>query len=75
MTERGTSYSLEGELVRDWCEYEYDDLSVDGQDVMRFVLDNLGPGRTKNVGCVSGYEDIQQETHFGRVRLTLEVLG
>lgn len=73
MTPSRQSYSLEGELVRDWMEFEYDDLEIDGQGVMRFVLETLGPGRVEDVGAeiATGYHE---KTHLGRVRLTIEVL-
>lgn len=68
MTPSEKSYILEGELVRDLWEYEYDDLEIDGTDLKRWVEEQLGPGRVENTSRTT------QKTYFGRVRLTLTLL-
>lgn len=74
MTLPGKTYSLEGELVRDWVEYEFDVLEIEGQDVAEFVIDHLGPGRKEDVGTDIA-TDYHTKTYFGRVKLTIEVIG
>lgn len=62
-----TKWELEGQLVRDWWEYENDDLEIDGKDFTRFLLDTV-----PNLEVWDG--NTRSRTYFGRVRVTVEVL-
>jgi len=62
-----TSYVIEGELVRDVWDYEYDDLMIGGADLKAWIDQQLG-------GRVEEASHTTRKTHYGRVRLTLEVL-
>lgn len=68
MSQPGDSYSLEGELVRDVWDYEFDDLMIDGRDLASWITSSVGPGRQEDETRTT------RKTHYGRVRLTLEVL-
>lgn len=59
---------IEGELVRDVWDYEYDDLEVGGADLKTWIETQLGPGRPVDD------DDTKRQIHYGRVRLTLEPL-
>lgn len=73
MLKRRRRLVMEGELVRDWCDHDHDDLEIGGVDVIGAVMKELGPGRVENQGP-PGYEDWHQLTRLGRVRLTIELL-
>ena len=65
------AWTIEGALVRDWCEYEYDNLMVGGEDLLRFIVDNLGPGVLTDLdpNINPGW---RERTDLGRVRITIE---
>jgi len=68
MTGSRQSYSLEGELVRDIWDYEYDDLEIGGVNLTQWIEGVLGQPRWEDESPAT------RKGHFGRVRLTIEVL-
>ena len=69
---------VEGELVRDWFEYENDDFEIDGRRLQELLDEALpvvvkqehyqpNPASTRHV--------VRETTNYGRVRLTIEVLS
>lgn len=66
------SLIVEGELVRDWYQYEADDLAIDGRQLQE-LLEALPVVDVKQEHSQSRHV-IRETTNYGRVRLTIEVL-
>ncbi len=62
-------YIMEGELRRDWVEYESDTLSIGSQELGSFIQRVLGPP----IKTVHTNEHEETE-HFGKVRFTIQRL-
>lgn len=62
------SYTIQGDLVRDVWDHEYDQLEVGAQGLEEYIIECLGPGREEVLSRST------RKTYFGRVRITIETL-
>jgi len=67
------TYVIEGELVHDYWQYEYNVLEVDGKDIQDFIFENIG----EPLLCVPDkiIPLSAQKNYYPRVRLTLEIFS